>query len=419
MNKFARRHVKICLALLLLVCMLLPSLSVAEEEKGFAQDVTQLCSFSYHGKLRDAGTHKLYDGNWKSHLYLPESYVLEIYLHDSDAKSLCIGWMLPPEQRTVIQYDKDGQLIAQLDEDCYAADEIIELLPETVRVDVGNLGVKNSYISELRLFTEGALPEPWVKWEPTPEKLDFLVISTHFDDDILFLGACMPLYGGEKGYTGSLLYMTYPSRLRYSEGLMGAWTQGQTTYPLFALLPDLSSFAEQHKYAYSVVLNVLVRYYRQYKPLVVFTQDVAGEYGHWQHVRTTACALEAVQKAADPNYDPLSFKEYGTWQVQKVYTHLYPGTKLPLDTRKPLEHFGGKSILEVAQEAFLKHESQVQKKTYYVSDENEFSIADMGLSYSYVDDPGLDAFDGIDPWLLCNYDPVRPPLFFYMREEAR
>ena len=53
------------------------------------------------------------------------------------------------------------------------------------------------------------------------------------------------------------------------------------------------------------------------------------------------------------------------------------------DWRVPLEAFGGKTALEVAQDAYRLHVSQ-QKTTYVVTDEGATSNARFGLAYTAV-----------------------------------
>ena len=129
------------------------------------------------------------------------------------------------------------------------------------------------------------------------------------------------LVAGDITTTGKILEpqgdMTYQQRLRLNEALMGAWTMGERGYPLFSMLPDvyLEKYLSAVQFSYDIVLQYMVRCYRQYKPLVVFTQDLEGEYGHWQHKQTARCALDAIPLAADSTYDRESAEKYGVWQV--------------------------------------------------------------------------------------------------------
>ena len=145
----------------------------------------------------------------------------------------------------------------------------------------------------------------------------------------------------------------------------------------------------------------LVRIFRQHRPLVVFTHDVNGEYGHWQHKVVSASTVEACKLAADESYDPASAAEFGVWEVKKCYLHLYAEDPLVLDVNAPLVSFGGKSALEVAREAFLKHGSQQTGRFRVQADWDPYPISRLGMAYGTVE-AGTDAFDNIDPQLLVS-----------------
>lgn len=373
-----------------------------------AENVSRQCN--YHSDIKSFSRKNYRDNDFNTANYISSEYPLYVELEDSGAQYLCIGWMTQNVERTVRFYGEEEELLYEVRGVSSYHDEALPIPEGTLRLEVSTPGEEQAGVVEVQLYGVGSLPECWsYVWEPTPEQLDFLVVSTHFDDDVLFLGAAMPIYGVEKGYTGTILYMTYQQRLRLDEALQGAWTLGTRYYPLFAMLPDVykETFIQAANFTKEIVTESLVRYFRQYKPLVIFTQDTKGEYGHWQHVRVVECVLSAATLAADESYDPESVATYGTWQVQKVYCHMYPENKLMLDTRAPLEAFGGLNAFEIATEAYKKHVSQHQY-WFYVSDDNKYSIGDYGLAFSAVENPGEDAFDGIDETLLVGYVPPTP-----------
>ena len=53
-------------------------------------------------------------------------------------------------------------------------------------------------ICDLTAYGEGTLPAQVQVWEPPCEQADFLVFSTHADDEILFLGGVLVTYAGER-----------------------------------------------------------------------------------------------------------------------------------------------------------------------------------------------------------------------------
>ena len=143
------------------------------------------------------------------------------------------------------------------------------------------------------------------------------------------------------------------------------------------------------------------------RPLVVFAQDLKGEYGHWQHKLTAKAAREAFALAADPAYDPESAAQYGTWQVQKLFLHLYSENTIQIDAHAPLSFFDGKDAYEVARKAFLKHETQ-QRYHFRVSRDNKrYAFNRFGMAEGIVP-AGEDVFDNVDETLLCSYIPPTP-----------
>ena len=101
-------------------------------------------------------------------------------------------------------------------------------------------------------------------------------------------------------------------------------------------------------------LNLL----RRFKPQVVVTHDLNGEYGHGQHRLCASTMLEAAELAADPASDPATVSLYGEWNVPKLYLHLYPENQITLNWDFPLDAFGGQTAFQVSQQGFLCHLSQ-------------------------------------------------------------
>ncbi len=104
--------------------------------------------------------------------------------------------------------------------------------------------------------------------------------------------------------------------------------------------------------------EAIVREIRRCKPDVVVVQDLNGEYGHTQHKLTSLQVCQGVEYAADPSYDPESAAEYGTWNVKKLYVHLYEKNQVHMNWHIPLPEYGGFTPWEIAVEAFEMHHSQ-------------------------------------------------------------
>ena len=63
------------------------------------------------------------------------------------------------------------------------------------------------YICESYACSAGKLPADVQVWEPTLKEADILVLSTHADDEILFMGGVLNIYGGQEKYRVQVAYM--------------------------------------------------------------------------------------------------------------------------------------------------------------------------------------------------------------------
>lgn len=227
-------------------------------------------------------------------------------------------------------------------------------------------------------------------WEEPQEKTDFLVFSTHADDEILFLGGVLAKYGGGEGIPVQIAYLTEfwsTEPVREHEKLDGLWEAGIRRYPVDGGFRDYYAADLDEalsKYDHDKVLSWTVSTIRRFKPLIVVTQDLNGEYGHGGHRLLARCVTEAVERSMDPSFYPASAEEYGVFDVKKTYLHLYPENTITLDVRQPLPSMGGRSALEVARDAYKKHVSQ-QKYWFYVTDDpkdyraSEINCSKFGL----------------------------------------
>lgn len=307
-----------------------------------------------------------------------------------------------PLPYTVLQHDASGALLSETD-GALLWNNVIEPADGARSMTI-RAGAEEIALCTLHAYGAGEIPN-YHPWQPTPEKADYLLIAMHPDDDALFLGAVIPVYGLEQGREGVMLYMASRVRERRDEAMNGAWTMGLRTLPVFGGFPDIppeyrAQFEDTFRRA--EVVRYLVRQLRKYRPEVVVSQDLNGEYGHWQHVLLANAVLEAAPLAADASYDPASVEQYGVWTVKKVYLHLYPENKLELPAETPLAAFGGKTAVQIAAEAFACHVSQLPSR-HAVTNEGIYSLSDFGLAYSTVgpDTPGgNDLFENIDPAVL-------------------
>lgn len=258
-------------------------------------------------------------------------------------------------------------------------------------------------VSELHVFAEGETPD-WVqRWNPPCEDADLLVISAHPDDEMLFMGGTIPYYAGERKLDVQVAYLTSSAPYRKLELLDGLWLCGVRNYPDLATFPDTYKLSAREMYKVKGwEIDRVTRYvaglYRRYRPEVVVTHDVAGEYGHGAHKVAADMAQRCLAPAADPAYQHQKLAYTEPWEVKKLYLHLYDQGQLRMDWRVPLEAFGGKTAFDMAAAAFQCHTSQLRTE-YAVEDWGPYDNAIFGLAHSTVgeDEAKNDFFEHIAP----------------------
>ena len=285
-------------------------------------------------------------------------------------------------------------------------------------------------IADVYVFSNEEIPE-WVQiWQPPCEEADLLLVSSHSDDEQLFFSGMLPYYAGEKGLKVQVAYVVQhfevngsQNHQRPHEQLDGLWTVGVRNYPVMSDFPDLYAESKDREVAFKDACRVyesvgityddFVSYFteciRRFKPLVVVSHDLNGEYGHGTHVLCASGLTEAITYASDESKYTESASKYGTWNPEKLYLHLYPENQIQMNYDIPLEKFGGKTAFEVSQEGFGCHKSQhwtwFYKWMYGTADRPikkatdilTYSPCDYGLYYTSVgnDVVGGDFFENV------------------------
>ncbi|MBQ2930410.1 MAG: phosphodiester glycosidase family protein [Clostridia bacterium] len=271
-------------------------------------------------------------------------------------------------------------------------------LPEParyVRLQVTTGKQYELYLNEFFVLGVGDKPD-WVQdWQPTPEKADIMFISTHPDDELIFFGGAIPTYATEMKRDVVVAYYTRSNPTRSSELLNGLWYMGVRTYPVIGNASDkmYKQMNKSYEYAGSGNLNRgkknvnewFVELYRKYKPEVVVTHDIDGEYGHSMHMMVSDAALNAIAIAANEDEYTDSTVAYGTWEVKKLYRHLWKENQIKLDWSVPLNSMGGATSLELADSAFeLFHKTQETSGQSVLTTGAEYDNELFGLVYTTV-----------------------------------
>lgn len=266
-------------------------------------------------------------------------------------------------------------------------------------------------IADVFAFSAGELPSFVQQWNPPWDKADMLFISTHSDDEVLFFGGVIPNYTNGNRARVQVAYFSdffLTESYRNHELLDGIWEMGVDHYPQLGRFYDNYSETLEEaegQFDYGECLGYIIETIRRFKPQVVVTHDVNGEYGHGGHMYVSKLVRDALELTNDQSSYPESVQMYGTWDVPKTYLHLYAENPIEMKTRVPLPDLGGRTALQVAKDAYLKHVSQ-QWMWFYVDDgydENgepndyQFSCARYGLYRTLVgaDISGDDMLDNI------------------------
>ena len=272
-----------------------------------------------------------------------------------------LEWVRQPASFDIHTFDGEGNELQAIHETnpssminfTYPLDERTRSV--TLQTDSGS-----KRLAEMRVIEKGRVSDCLMTWQPLPEKIDILVVSTHQDDELLWFGGTIPYYAAQ-GKTVAVLYMATCSRSRLNEAMEGLWTCGVRYHPIFLGYKD--NYAKSLQDAEEVwgdgALEDLVAVMRRYKPEVVLVQDINGEYGHRQHQLTSLLVRRAVERCWDSSYYPESLNAYGAWDVKKTYIHLYLDNQIHMDVYdEPMQALNGLTPLQTATIGYAKHISQ-------------------------------------------------------------
>lgn len=375
--------------LIALLTLLALSLSVAFAAE--ANDITEDCKFKVcsSGRKYTLMTDKKYTSYWESN----KSKTPWIAITAPEGKPIaglyvCFGNM--PESWEIQTSDDGKDWFTAVPGDTRFLHAYVALPQPAQHVRLAVTSEKKTAlrINDLFVLSEGDLPD-WVQvWQPTEEKADILFLSTHPDDELIFFGGAIPTYAVEQQRKVVVAYFSRSNTTRSSELLNGLWHMGVRTYPVIGNFKD--SYAKNLKAAYKSaggkgkVNEWIVGLYRQYKPEVVVTQDTNGEYGHKQHMMIADAAQNCIALAANEDEFTASTIAYGTWQVKKLYLHLYPENQITFDWTVPLKSMNGATGIELAEEAYTLHKTQASSGMSVTETGTKYDNRVFGLAFTTV-----------------------------------
>ena len=257
----------------------------------FAQESEFIISFDLSNKKISLLT----DNKISTHISFPPKEHIRISCIGYSA--IMLKWYEPAAYRIEL-FDSGGEIISLNNYDNNILNQYIDL-QDSAEIDI--YLPSGGILSDIVAFRAGEEDMDTQIWEEPYDKADILVISSHADDEYLYMGGTIPYYGTEKGLHVSVAWMSHQKRLRQDEALAALWAMGVNHYPEFIGFPDRLS--KTYKNGAKIwggedaVLGAIVELYRKYKPEVVVTHDLKGEYGHGAHMVTAAMSLKAADAA--------------------------------------------------------------------------------------------------------------------------
>ena len=373
------------MALLLCLC------SCALAEQGW--DITEYCTVRVSGYHNDKKN--MLDGRNMTMWCQPERNAwIEVKAPDGiKVGGVYLRWGVPPVDLQIDVLDESSgewkavQMVSAGFYNQYIPFDTplnhFRLRPQSEQAEFG--------LIRLQVLSPGDLPEDIQTWLPFEGKADLMVLVAHPDDELLFMGGVIPYYNTQLGKRVIVVYVARMNGFRLVEALDGLWHCGVRNYPE---LPN-QQFRDQSVPTLQKCLDIwqedrLLAYVtemiRKYRPDVIVTHDVNGEYGHGAHRACCWAVQQCVGYAADLEKYPESAAQYGPWQTKKAYIHLYRGElgQIDFDWRQPISAFDGKTAFEITDEAFRLHRSQASSGRYKVEDSGRYDNSLFGLYFSTV-----------------------------------
>jgi LmbE family N-acetylglucosaminyl deacetylase len=212
--------------------------------------------------------------------------------------------------------------------------------------------------------------------------VDLMLVVAHPGDEYLYLGGVLPYYATELGHTAVVVYLTSVDETQRQEARASLKALCVSEEPVFGGFENVyANDLDEMKECWSEreLQSFLTGVIRKYRPAVVVSHDLNGEYGNAAHKLTARAVRLAVKNAANDRYDVTSLNEYGAWQVQRLFLHFYKDgdAEVRVDRNAPLTAFSGRTAVEVEEDLYESF-SEAYRYPLDVGDET-YGAADYGL----------------------------------------
>lgn len=402
-------------ALVIAAVLLMSNLPIAVAA-GAASDITKKCSFI---PSSNPLAYKLaYDGKYSTLWTAAESTPFIDFTVPAKYSfgGMYFVWNKPPERWELFRINSDNSQESALKggTDGYLTD--YQYIPQgfqgskRFRLVMTPDTSGTVEIAELSIWTVGRAPYYAPQWQPEPARFDGLVFSCHPDDECLYLSPPVPTYI-DQGKTFKTVYMTYgssPDSVRRFEGQESVWSLGERSEPVMRYAVDVKTVTKEEAMFYwplDETVAFMVQQIRRFKPGIIITHDVNGEYWHGAHRLTSYAAQLAFAAAGDPNQYPDSAGKYGTWNAGKLYIHLYNKNVIKFSLTKKLKDYGNQTVLQVIKKAYSRHRSQLPGRRLPTS--GAYDMRKFGLFYTNVgnDSTHKDMFENVSMEALLALNP--------------
>ncbi len=325
---------------------------------------------------------------------------------DRKPEGLMLKWLKPPKDFAVTQYGANGEVLEALESSNENAlwNTYIELDASSRRITVSTSEAE-AVICELRVYQQGFVPTVVQKWQPLPDDMELFIVTAHKNDETLYFSGTLPLCFSKGQNAGVIVLTECGTRHGQEELFECMWLLGSKWQPIVLRRFDKRTTLDKEEPllelwgGYESVCSELTALVRKYKPEVLLTHDIDGEYGHAAHKLAFKLTYDAVINAANADMYADSYEEYGAWSVSKMYAHLYDKqNRLYLPFDEALDCYGGRSPMDMAYGAFNKYQSELGNKYYSLDmDGKTYDKTCYGLYFTRVGEDVLknDFFENV------------------------